>query len=102
MSVKHSMIILDGLKPCPLCGGKVHMNVDGGLFLDAPGEELPIYNVRTEIKCPTEFLTLDLAWHGYADAEGKTEEEQLSMLDAIMCGHAERAKEIWNRRVGDA
>lgn len=97
--MRHEIIILDGLKPCPLCGGKVQMNVYGGLFLDAPGEDLPIYGARTEIKCPTEFLTLDLAWHGYADAEGKTEEEQLSMLDAIMCGHAETAKGIWNRRV---
>lgn len=101
--MKHSMIIFDGLKPCPLCGGKVQMNVYGGLFIDAPGEELPIYDDRTEIKCPTEFLTLDLAWHGYAvDVEGTTEEEQLSLLDAVMCAHAERAKEIWNRRAGDA
>lgn len=96
------MIILDGLAPCPLCGGKVQMNVEGGLFLYAPGEDLPIYNARTAIKCPTEFLTLDLAWRGYADAEGKTEEEQLTMLDAIMSNYAEKAKEIWNGRVDHA
>lgn len=96
--MRHKMIVLDGLKGCPLCGTSVQMDVYGGLFLDAPGETLPIYNARTAIKCPTEFLTLDLEWRGYADAEGKTEEEQLTMLDAIMGNYAEKAKEIWNGR----
>ena len=95
----HKIVITDGLKPCPLCGADVQMTVYGGLFLSTPHEVFPVYNVRTEIKCQYDFLTLDLGWNGYADADGKTDGEQKTMLEAIMRVHAESAKNIWNKRV---
>lgn len=92
------MVIAEGLKPCPLCGCKIENKVTGKLVLSWPLEEMPVYEVRCCVKCPNEFLTLDLAWRGYADAEGKQEAKQRAMLQAIMRTHSEKFAEIWNNR----
>lgn len=101
MSVNHKSITTEGVAPCPLCGTKVQIVSDGKLCCFAPGEDLPVYSVRCRIKCPTDFLTLDLSWPGYADAENKTEQEQRYMLSEIMRYHAEQTRKIWNRRVDE-
>lgn len=88
------------LKPCPLCGTRVSLEVECHIFLSPPHEPLPIYNVRCRIKCPTDFLTLDLAWNGYADAEGKSEAEERSMIVEICRTHEQTILDIWNNRGG--
>ena len=98
MSTDHKIIVIDGLKPCPLCGAGVHMEIFGKMHMTAQGEPIPIFRTRCLIKCPVDFLTLDIGFSGYVDAEGKTEKEKLSMLDAIMLDNAESVKETWNRR----
>lgn len=89
------------IKACPLCGTRVQMKVYGKLALFAPGEDLPVFNVRCIIKCPTDNLKLDLGRNGWADAEGKTGSEQEAMLKTIAESYASEVLEIWNRRSED-
>jgi hypothetical protein len=95
--MQHSFLINDGLEACPLCGRKVAAEVMGKLHEDVPNEILPVYHVRCQIKCQTEFLTLDLAKHGYVDANVA---DQLGALEAIMKDFASQVISIWNNRTG--
>ena len=99
LNMYNKVIESEELAPCPLCGRKVQIISEAKLILFDPGEDLPTYHVRCHIKCPTEFLNLDLYWRGYADAEGKPEQEQRTMLSAIQHSHIDKTRKIWNTRV---
>ena len=96
------IITQERLKRCPLCGNRVAMTVFGELFPSTQKTETPVYKIRMTIKCPIDYLTLDLADNGWAvDADGKPEAEQHSILVGIMKVREEYARAQWNKRAGD-